>query len=114
MPSRPQAPRSPVTTQADQVGLARHGDSPRFGVRGSYVVVLVPQLVSQAARRGDRLDGKAVFEAAGSLPEGYAAPEGNRHDHQVHEVDQVGLEELTHGRGSSADADIATTCSLLG
>ena len=49
---------------ADQVGLARHGDSPRFGVRGSGVVVLVPQLVSQAARRGDRLDGEAVFEAA--------------------------------------------------
>jgi hypothetical protein len=31
---------------------------------GSGVVVFVPQLVSKAARRGDRLDGEAVFEAA--------------------------------------------------
>src|ERR1700722_12226054 len=70
--------------------------------------------MSQTAGRGDRLDGEVVFEAACPLPEGYAAPEGYRHDHQVHEVDQVGLEELTHGRGSSADADIAAAGSLLG
>jgi hypothetical protein len=55
--------RSPLR-RADQVGLARHGDSPPVRVRGSDVVVLVPQLVSQAARRSDRLDGEAVFEAA--------------------------------------------------
>jgi hypothetical protein len=37
-----------------------------------------------------------------------------RHDHQVHEVDQAGLEELTHRRGSSPDADVTATSSLLG
>lgn len=37
---------------------------PGSGCGGSDVVVLVPQLVSQTARRGDRLDGEAVFEAA--------------------------------------------------
>ena len=44
-------------------GAAR-GTVPGSGCRGSDVVVLVPQLVSQTARRGDRLDGEAVFEAA--------------------------------------------------
>jgi hypothetical protein len=48
----------------DQVGLARHEGQSRFGVRGSDAAVLVPQLVNQAARRGDRLDGEAVFEVA--------------------------------------------------
>jgi hypothetical protein len=47
---------------ADLVSLAR-GQSP-VGGPGSGVVVFVPQLVSKAARRGDRLDGEAVFEAA--------------------------------------------------
>src|SRR5216683_7864235 len=47
---------------ADLVSLAR-GQSPAGGP-GSGVVVFVPQLVSKAARRGDRLDGEAVFEAA--------------------------------------------------
>jgi hypothetical protein len=47
---------------ADLVSLAR-GALPGWGP-GSGVVVFVPQLVSKAARRGDRLDGEAVFEAA--------------------------------------------------
>jgi hypothetical protein len=56
--------RRPPLRYADQVGLARHEGQSPVRVRGSGVVVLVPQLVSQTARRGDRLDGEAVFEAA--------------------------------------------------
>src|SRR3954449_10181441 len=55
--------------------------------------------MDEAAGRGDRLDRESVFDAAASLQEGYAPPECDRHDHQVHEVDQIGLQELAHRRG---------------
>ena len=43
--------------------LDRHWDSPRFGARVQTWSFFVPQLVGQAAGRGDGLDGEAVFEA---------------------------------------------------
>jgi len=58
--------RATVTRRRCRSGRSGRGtsDSPGPGLRGSGVVLLVPQLVSQTARRGDRLDGEAVFEAA--------------------------------------------------
>ena len=37
---------------------------------------------------------------------GYAAPERDGHDHQVHVVDQVGLQKLPHDRRSFTDTDV--------
>src|SRR4051794_2604265 len=74
----------------------------------------VPELMGDAARRGVDLDREAVLEAAEALPEGDPAAEGDRHDRQVHEVDQIGLEELADHRGASADPDVAAVRGLLG
>ena len=60
--ARPVRRASFATPTCQPLALAR-GQSP-VGGPGSGVVVFVPQLVSKAARRGDRLDGEAVFEAA--------------------------------------------------
>src|SRR5580700_12121721 len=57
------APPTVEVCRSGRSGAAR-GTVPGPGCRGSDVVVLVPQLVSQTARRGDRLDSEVVFEAA--------------------------------------------------
>src|SRR3954447_16050728 len=80
----------------------------------SDVAVLpVPELVGDPARRGEGLDGEAVLEAAEALPEGDPAAEGDRHDRQVHEVDQVGLEELADRGRAAAESDVAAVRGLL-
>ena len=88
------------------------GRVPGWGA-GFRRVVPVPQLVSQAA--GEATDSTVKRSSRPPiLPQGYAAAEGYRHHHQVHEVDQVGREELAHRRGSSADADVTAVRGLLG
>ena len=55
---------SPLAVEVCRSGQSGAGGQSPVGGPGSGVVVFVPQLVSKAARRGDRLDGEAVFEAA--------------------------------------------------
>ena len=54
---------SPLAVEVRRSGRSGAGAAPGWGL-GSGVVVFVPQLVSKAAGRADRLDGEAVFEAA--------------------------------------------------
>ena len=53
---------SPLAAEVCRSGESGAGRA--AAVRSSDVIIFVPQLVSQAARRGDRLDGEAFFEAA--------------------------------------------------
>ena len=55
-------------TDIGHVGMVAFLELPGPKVPGLDVVVLVPELVGKATRRGDRLDGEAVFDAARSLP----------------------------------------------
>ena len=62
--------------------------------------------MGDAAGGADRLDGEALFQAVQArqaLPEGLAAAEEDRNEHEVHLVDQVGLEELADGGRAAAD-----------
>ena len=54
----------PKPTDISHVGMVAFLELPGPKVRGLDVVVLVPELMGKATRRGDRLDSEAVFDAA--------------------------------------------------
>ena len=70
--------------------------------------------VGDATGGAHRLDGEAPLQVLQAVPEGLAAAEEDRHDHDVHGVDQVGGEELADGGRAAADADVEATCGLPG
>src|SRR5579864_1206028 len=70
--------------------------------------------VGDAAGGAHRLDGEAVLQSLQAVPEGLAAAEEDRHDHDVHVVDQAGGEELADGGRAAADADVEAARGLLG
>ena len=52
---------------------------------------------------------KRLFQFLEPVPESFPAPQNNGDDHNVHVIDQVCGEELTDGRGTSADAYVQPT-----
>src|SRR3954453_15500529 len=62
--------------------------------------------MENAERRRGRFDFKALFESFESIPEPFAPAEDDRHDDDVHVVDQIGLEELSNGADATTDADV--------
>src|SRR6476619_3744164 len=70
--------------------------------------------VRDSAWRGDGLDLVALFEALQPVPEAYASAEQNRHDHDVHVVDEPGGKEVAHHGGASADPYISAVGGLAG
>src|SRR5581483_418559 len=70
--------------------------------------------VGDAAGGAHRLDGEALLQALQAVPERLAAAEDDRHDHDVHVVDQAGGEELADGGRAAADADVQAARYLLG
>jgi len=69
--------------------------------------------VGDAARGADRLHLEALLEALQSVPGPLPAPEDHGDHRDVHEVDQVGGQELAEARGSAADADVQAACGLF-
>src|SRR6476659_6974088 len=70
--------------------------------------------VRDSAWRGDGLDLVALFEALQPVPEAYASAEQNRHDHDVHVVDEPGGKEVAQQGGASADPYISAVSGLAG
>ena len=56
-------------------------------------------------RRGG-FDVKALFESFESIPEPFAPAQDDRHDDNVHVVDQIGLKELSDGADAATDPDV--------
>ena len=70
--------------------------------------------MDHAARRGDRLDVETLLESLQTVPEPLPTPEEDRHDGDVHLVDQIRLQELADRRGAAADAHVQVTGELTG
>src|SRR5579859_3527063 len=70
--------------------------------------------VGDTAGGTHRLDGEALLQALQAIPEGLAAAEEDRHECDVHVVDQVGGEELADGGRAAADADVEPARRLPG
>src|ERR1700723_2087159 len=70
--------------------------------------------VGDAAGGAHRLDGEALLQAPQAVPGGLAAAEEDRHERDVHVVDQVGGEELADGSWAAADADVEAARRLPG
>src|SRR6478752_6556260 len=69
--------------------------------------------MGEATAGADRLDGEGRFGAVRALPQRHSAPEGDGHDHEVHEVDQSGLEELANRGRPASDTDVEAAGGLL-
>lgn len=63
---------------------------------------------------GHRLDREARLEALEAVPQSLAAAEHDRYQNEVHVVDQVGFEELAHGRRAAADAYVEPARGFAG
>src|SRR6185312_15437488 len=88
--------------------------SPLFEEAGLSAATTGERDVGDAAGGAHRLDCEALLQALQSVPEGLAAAEEDRHERDVHVVDQVGGEELADGGRAAADADVEATRGLLG
>ena len=62
-----------------------------------------------ADRRADRLNVEALLEFLEPVPQAFSACENDRHDRDVHVVDQVRREELADCRWSSANSDVSNS-----
>ena len=56
--------------------------------------------------RRSRFDFKALFESFESIPEPFAPAQDDRHEDDVHVVDQIGLEELSNRADAATDPDV--------
>jgi 2,7-dihydroxy-5-methyl-1-naphthoate 7-O-methyltransferase len=87
---------------------------------GQYVVECSAKLpaaeghVGDAAGADDRLHLEAVLQALQAVPEALAAPEEDRHDDDVHVVDEVHVKELTHHRHAASDAHVQPASGVPG
>src|SRR3984885_10191188 len=70
--------------------------------------------VGDAAGGAHRLDREVLLQALQAVPERLAAAEEDRHERDVHVVDQAGGEELADGGRAAADADVEAARGLLG
>src|SRR5579859_5931156 len=70
--------------------------------------------VGDTAGGTHRLDGEALLQALQAIPEGLAAAEEDRHECEVHVVDQVGGEELADGGRAAADAHVQAARGVPG
>ncbi|EGJ76735.1 hypothetical protein STTU_3946 [Streptomyces sp. Tu6071] len=95
-------------------GTGRGGHSGHGGGEGLVVGGAVPELMRQAARGRRRLDGEAVLDTVKALPQQDTRPERDGDGDKVHEVDEVGGEELPDGGGTAADADVLAVRQFLG
>ena len=60
----------------------------------------------------DRLNVKPVFKSFQTVPESFPSSEEYRNHHDVHLIDQIGLEKLSDCCGASADPDILASREL--
>jgi hypothetical protein len=70
--------------------------------------------MDESGPRAHGLNREPILDPTQVVPERDASPEGDRNDHRVHEVDQVGLKEPPHRRRSPADANVSALRSLPG
>src|SRR3974390_996678 len=68
--------------------------------------------MGHAGRAACRLHFESLFEPFVSVPETHASPEENGHDGDVHEVDEVGLDEFANGRRTPTNADVQSSGGL--
>ncbi|MCU1568448.1 MAG: hypothetical protein JWQ56_3385 [Pseudarthrobacter sp.] len=57
---------------------------------------------------------EAFFKSLESVPEPFAPAQDDRHEDDVHVVDQVGLEELPHCADAAANPDIQSASQCAG
>ena len=62
-----------------------------------------------AAWRTDRLNMEALLKFFETVPQPFPASENDRHDNDMHVVDEIGCQELSNGCWSSANSDIQAT-----
>jgi hypothetical protein len=62
-----------------------------------------------AAWRADRLNMEALLQFFETVPQPFPASENDRHDDNMHVVNQIGWQELSNGCWSPANSDIQTT-----
>ena len=67
-----------------------------------------------AAWRADRLNLEALLKTFETVPQPFPASENDRHDGDMHVVDEIGCKELSNGCRSSTNSDIKATRGFPG
>ena len=62
--------------------------------------------MGNAAGRAYRFNVEALLQSFETVPQPFAAPKDDGRDDNMHVVDEIGREELSHGGWATANADI--------